>query len=136
VGPGLAEIHWIQGAFGVVGLLEKNGFAGFQYRVGLTLLVGLGFAVQVVCPLAAMLAGGWLLVGGVLTYAFIMLTYAANRRVTQIPAWLAVFFAPATAIVLFAFMRSMILTLVRGGVEWRGTCYPLDELRPYARNSW
>jgi hypothetical protein len=31
--------------------------------------------------------------------------------------------------VLFAVLRSVVLTLLRNGVEWRGTHYPLDELR-------
>ncbi|MGD1090210.1 MAG: glycosyltransferase, partial [Verrucomicrobiota bacterium] len=129
VGPGLARIHWIQGALGIVGLLEKNGFAGFRYSVWLTLLVCLGFAVQMAVPLAAMATGGWGLVAGLLTYTFITLTYVANRRVTQVPPWLAMFFAPSTAILLYAILRSMILTLKRGGVSWRGTLYPLAELR-------
>jgi len=129
VGPGLAQIHWIQGALGIVSLLEKNGFAGFRYRVWLTLLVCLGFAVQMACPLAAMATGGWGLVAGLLTYGFITLTYVANRRVTLAPPWLAFFFAPATAILLYAILRSMVLTLKRGGVTWRGTHYPLAELR-------
>ena len=129
VGPGLARIHWIQGALGIVSLLEKNGFAGFRYRVWLTLLVCLGFAVQMAYPLWAMATGGWGLLAGLLTYAFITLTYVANRRVTQVPPWLALFFAPATAILLYAILRSMILTLKRGGVFWRGTLYPLAELR-------
>ena len=129
VGPGLAKIHWIQGALGIVGLLEKNGFAGFRYRVWLTLFVCLGFAVQMLYPLVAMATGGWGLVAGLLTYAFIALTYIANRRVTQVPAWMALFFAPSTAILLYAILRSMILTLKRGGVFWRGTLYPLAELR-------
>jgi glycosyltransferase involved in cell wall biosynthesis len=129
VGPGLAEIHWIQGALGIVSLLEKNGFAGFRYRMWLTLLVCLGFAVQMAYPLWAMATGGWGLLAGLLTYTFITLTYVANRRVTQVPPWLALFFAPATAILLYAILRSMILTLMRGGVSWRGTLYPLAELR-------
>jgi len=69
------------------------------------------------------------MMAGLLTYAFITLTYVANRRVTQVPPWLALFFAPATAILLYAILRSMILTLKRGGVAWRGTLYPLAELR-------
>jgi GT2 family glycosyltransferase len=129
VGPGLARIHWIQSALGIVGLLEKNGFAGLRYRVGMALLALLGLTVQIVVPLAAIAMGGWTTVAGLLTYASILLTYAANRRITQVSPWLAMFFAPATAILLFALMRSMILTIKRGGVVWRGTLYPLDELR-------
>jgi glycosyltransferase involved in cell wall biosynthesis len=136
LGPGLVRIRWIKGALGIVGLLEKNGFAGLRYRVGLSLLAFLGFAVQIVLPLAAIASGGWATVAGVLTYVFIALTYAANRRITQVASWLAVLFALATAILLFALVRSMILALKRNGVEWRGTLYPLDELRRNAGRGW
>jgi glycosyltransferase involved in cell wall biosynthesis len=134
VGPGLASIRWIKGALGIVGLLEKNGFAGLRYRIGLSLLAFLGLAVQILLPLAAVLSGGWATVAGLLIYASIALTYAANRRVTQASPWLAVVFAPAVAVFLFALMRSMILTLKRNGVIWRGTFYPLSELRRNAGN--
>ena len=136
LGPGLARIHWIQGALGIVGLLEKNGFAGLGYSVGLSLLVFLGFAVDIVLPVAAILLGGWAMVAGLLAYLFILLTYAANRRITQVSPCLAVLFAPATAVLLFALVRSMVLTLKRGGVEWRGTRYPLEELRRASVRGW
>jgi hypothetical protein len=48
----------------------------------------------------------------------------------------AIFFAPAIAVLLFALMRSMVLTLKRGGVKWRGTFYPLKELRRNAGRGW
>jgi hypothetical protein len=99
-------------------------------------LVFLGFALQIVLPLAAIASGGWAAVAGLLAYAFIALSYVANRPVTQAPPWVSIFFAPAVAILLFALMRSMILTLKRGGVMWRGTLYPLDELRRNAGSGW
>jgi glycosyltransferase involved in cell wall biosynthesis len=136
LGHGLARIRWLNGALGVVQLVEKNGFALYRYRLGLALLACLGLAVQAVLPLAAIAAGGWAAIAGVLTYVSIGLVYAANRRIFQGSAWLAVFFAPASAIVLFAVLRSIFLALQRGGVEWRGTHYPLDELRTNAGRGW
>lgn len=132
LGPGLVRIRWLQGTLGVVRLTEKNGFAIYRYRVGFALLASLGIALSVVLPLAAIAAGGWALTAGLLTYLSIGLTYQANRHATQVSPWLAVFFAPCAAIVIFAMLRSMVLTLVRNGVNWRGTHYPLDELRRHA----
>ena len=135
-GPGLIRLRWLQGFFGVVNLAEKNAFAVYRYRIGLTLLASLGLAAVAVWPLAAMAAGGWALAAGLLTYVSIALAYSASRRVTGAAPWLAVFFAPATAIVLFALLRSMILAMVRDGVDWRGTRYPLDQLRKHAGRGW
>lgn len=129
LGPGLARIRWLDGALGVVQLTEKNGFAIYRYRIAVALLACLGLAISVVFPLAALAFGGWTTAAGLLTYASIALAYFANRRITLVSPWLAVFFAPASAIVLFAVLRSIVLTLLRNGVEWRGTRYSLDELR-------
>jgi len=136
IGPGLVRIRWLQGALGVIRLAEKNGFAALRYRVGLMLLACLDVAVLIVLPLLAIAAGGWALAAGLLTYASIALTYWANRKVTPASPWQAIFFAPATSVVLYAGLRSMILALVRNGVDWRGTRYPLDELRRHASRSW
>jgi hypothetical protein len=102
----------------------------------MTLLASLGLVVQIAWPLLAIAAGGWSLAAGLLTYVAIAMTYQANRRETQVPPWLAIFFAPATTVVLYALLRSMILAIARNGVEWRGTRYPLDELRRNAGRLW
>lgn len=128
-GPGLARIRWIQGALGIVDLLEKNGFAALRYNVGLALAVCFGLVLDIVLPFAAIAHGGWAAAAGVVMCGSIGLSYIASRRVTQVSPWLAALFAPAAAIVLFALVRSMVLTLLRDGVEWRGTLYPLKELR-------
>jgi glycosyltransferase involved in cell wall biosynthesis len=136
LGPGLVRIRWLQGALGVLSLTEKNAFALTRYRLGLALLSCLGLTVQVVWPPAAIAAGGWSLAAGLLTYVLIGLAYFANRRLTQVSPWLAVFYAPATAVILFAFLRSTLLVLLRNGVDWRGTRYSLPELRRNAGRLW
>ncbi len=136
VGPGLVRIRWLQGALGVIRLAEKNGFAVLRYRIGLMALACVGVAAQIVVPLLAIAAGGWALAAGLLTYASIALTYWANRRVTKASPWLAIFFAPAASVVIYAGLRSMVLALVRSGVDWRGTRYSLAELRRHAGRSW
>jgi glycosyltransferase involved in cell wall biosynthesis len=129
LGPGLTRIRWIEGALGVVRLTEKNNFAIYRYRTGVALIACIGLAISVLSPLVAIASGGWATAAGLFTYASIALAYFAHRRITQVSPWVAVFFAPAGAIVLFAVLRSVVLTLLRNGVEWRGTHYPLDELR-------
>ena len=132
IGPDLVRIRWIEGVLAVAQLVEKNGFAVCRYRLGPFLLACLGMSVQALLPLAAIAAGGSSLVAGLLTYAAIALVYIANRHVTQVSPWLAVFFAPAAAVLVYAYVRSVVLALVNNGVTWRGTRYSLDELRSHA----
>lgn len=132
-GPGLVKIRWLEGAFGVVRLVEKNGFSVLRFRVGLLLLTCLLFATDAVVPLLAIACGGWTMAAGLATYVGIALLYRAGRRTTGISTWYALLFAPAALVVAYGFLRSMILALRRGGILWRGTLYPLNELRRNAQ---
>lgn len=135
LGSGLVHVRWITGAFAVVRLLEKNGFAVTRFRVSLHLLACLSFMVDAILPIAAMAHGGWTAVAGVLTYVGILFAYQASRRITDVPSCYAVSFAPAVLLVAWAFLRSMLLALARRGIVWRGTLYPLADLRRAARAS-
>jgi hypothetical protein len=132
LGPGLVTIRWIQGVFGLVGNLEKNGFAVFRYSVLLTTAACLALVISVFLPLAAMAAAGWTLAAGLLTYLSVALVFQANRRMSGVSPLAAVLFAPAAAILCLAFARSMVLALLRRGVLWRGVLYPLSDLRRHA----
>jgi Zn-dependent protease with chaperone function len=136
VGRDLVQLRWLRGPLGVIRLAEKNAFAAYRYNVGLTLLASLGMLAVALLPLLAMVAGRLALVAGLLTYVAFALDFWGNRKVTPAPAWLAILYAPATLVVLYALLRSMTLALVRQGVDWRGTRYPLKELRRYAGRGW
>jgi glycosyltransferase involved in cell wall biosynthesis len=136
LGPDLVRLRWLHSALGVVHLAEKNGFAAYRYNVALTLLASIGLATIALLPLIAIVAGGWALVAGLLSYVAVALTFWGNRKATAAPAWLAILYAPATLVVLYALMRSMTLALVRKGIDWRGTRYSLSEIRRYAGRGW
>ena len=129
VGPDLVRVRWIEGAFAVIQLVEKNGFAVTRYRTGLHLLACLGLVIDAILPLVAIAWGGWTTISGLAIYLGIFLAYRASRRVTRVPAWYAITFAPALLLVAWSFLRSMTLALVRGGIIWRGTLYSLCDLR-------
>jgi 2-keto-4-pentenoate hydratase len=48
---------------------------------------------------------------------------------SDIPAYYFVLHPAGAALFVYIMLRSMALTLARGGVVWRGTFYPLEELR-------
>ncbi|HWA93004.1 MAG TPA: glycosyltransferase family 2 protein [Terracidiphilus sp.] len=138
LGPDLVRIRWIAGVLSVFKLIEKNSFATFRFRSILHVLAAVAMTSVALVPLAAVLAGWsglphsfWIAAGGWAAWAGIILTYLANRKLMQAPVWLAVFFAPCVLLVAVAFVRSMVLALVRGGIRWRGTYYPLELLREH-----
>jgi hypothetical protein len=98
-----------------------------------------GIAGMCLLPFAGLALGlawdrAWLW-PSVVSLVFLGALYWRYRRYTDPDGvitvmWLLAF--PAAALVfLYAMVRSMVLTLVRGGVVWRGTFYPLRELREH-----
>jgi glycosyltransferase involved in cell wall biosynthesis len=131
-GRDLVRVRWVVGAAGMIRNITKNFFAAFRFRVGLTLVACAGLALFCLGPFAA-LAGSWWLRGSTaLVLLMLLLLYRYYRQYTGIATWYAVTFPVAASLVLYAILRSMILTLARGGVVWRGTLYPLAELRKNA----
>ena len=57
------------------------------------------------------------------------LAYAGGALVFGSRPWVLPLMLPASMGIFFAFLRSMVITLRQGGVRWRDTFYPLDELR-------
>ena len=53
-------------------------------------------------------------------------------RHSRISTWNALFFPFGALVFVFTLLRSTLITLKRGGVIWRGTFYPLAELRKNA----
>ncbi len=131
-GRDLVRVRWAVGVAGTIRNITKNFFAVFRFRVGLTVAVCVGLASFCVGPFAA-LAGDWWMRGATaVVVLMLVLLYRYYRQFTGIAAWYALTFPLAACLVLYAILRSMILTIVRGGVVWRGTLYPLAELRKYA----
>jgi glycosyltransferase involved in cell wall biosynthesis len=130
LGRELIRLHWAPGAFGMVRNLTKNTFATFRFRVFMLLGAWLGLLLLGFAPFAA-LAGPWpIRSAGILSLLMIALLYAfASRYYNRIGVGYVLAFPLALTMVLYAMLRSMAVTLLRGGVTWRETFYPLDELR-------
>lgn len=129
-GDGFIGVEWYASVREMVVGLEKNVFAGFDYQPWRVLGAVLFLVGAVVWPyLALFLTSGATL--GVYAVGVILLSLivADGLRLHGYRPWQALGFAPAAGLLAFIFLRAMILNLVRGGITWRGTFYPLDELR-------
>lgn len=115
----------------VVGM-DKNGFAALG-RFNLALLTGLTVSLLVL-ELGALLA----LVPGISMALKILTLFVMVTAITIIGLVMRSFGRPinsnlfppiGTILLMFIGFRSAILTLRHGGITWRGTFYPLDQLR-------
>jgi len=128
VAPRMVSVHWAAGGRGILRGMTKNFFAVFQYRIALLLFASLGIALLCIGP-AVLLTIPGARVPGLLAWAAAAGLYAISSRVSRLPLWCSIFLPVAAVLVVYAMVRSAIVTLGRGGVTWRGTFYPLDELR-------
>ncbi|QHS51535.1 glycosyltransferase [Edaphobacter sp. 12200R-103] len=128
IAPGMVSLHWASGAMGVVNVMTKNLFAVFRFRIALVLVACLGLVIQCLAPFVFLFIPGTR-VAAVLTLLAIAVLYRLSSRHSRIPALYAALFPVGAALFLYSLLRSAFTTLKAGGVMWRGTFYPLKELR-------
>ena len=129
-GGDLISLRWAQGAMGVVNNLTKNFFAvlSFQWPRALASCVALAF-LNLMPFLGVFLAHGWARVPYAVALFSMFSIYAGMSSKSDIPRYYFVLHPVSTALFLYTVLLSMVLTLRRGGVVWRGTFYPLEELK-------
>jgi glycosyltransferase involved in cell wall biosynthesis len=127
-GPGLVSVHWASGVSGILNGMTKNFFAIFRYNPALVLLCCLWITLFCIAP-AVFLALPNTRTAAILTLASVALLYVLSSRKSRVSPWYAVLFPVSAALIVSTILRSMLTTLKQGGVTWRGTFYPLSELR-------
>jgi glycosyltransferase involved in cell wall biosynthesis len=128
VAPGLVTLHWANGVMGVVDVMTKNLFAVFRFRIMLALLSCLWLTLFCLGPMAFLVLTETR-IPAIFTLASVALLYALSNRHSQISTWYCFLFPAGAAFFIYSILRSVITTLCAGGVTWRGTFYPLAELR-------
>lgn len=131
LGAGAISVAWYDSVGAMIRGLEKNAYAGADYRfwvppVG-ALLVLLGF----LWPFAALfVATGPALWCYVATIVLMLALGCDQVRFAGGKAWWHGLFLPAgMAVFSYMLLRSQIVTHVKGGITWRGTFYALRDLR-------
>lgn len=124
------SVQWVEGWNGILKSLEKNGFAGMDYRPGFLFIWTLLTALLNTLPfLLAVFAKGDTQLFAFAALASLFLIYFAIQRFHPGTLWVFLFHAPGCLLVAGVLWRSAILTLLQGGIRWRETFYGLDDLR-------
>ena len=119
---------------GMVRNLTKNFFAILHYNTGLAALAVLRILVVNLGPfVGAWLIMGWASLGFLLALASLALIYFGMSWHSDISPLYVLLHPVGTVLFCYAIVRSVVLTLGRGGVIWRGTWYSLAELKRFSR---
>lgn len=126
--PEFVLVHWAKGASGLMQVMSKNLFSAFNFRPLLAALACLWILLFCIAPIAGIFywrtAGGGLLVAAAVSVA-----YRLYGQISRIDARYGWAFPVGAFAFLYAIGRSIFVVWKDRGVRWRGTLYPLAELR-------
>jgi len=129
-GGDLISIRWGHGAFGIVNNLTKNFFAVLSFQSWRTLLSAFGLAFVNLGPfLGIWLAHGWERLPFAIALGSLLMIYVGMSWRSSVPPYYVLLHPVSTMLFIYTLLRSMFLTLRNDGIVWRGTKYPLEELR-------
>jgi hypothetical protein len=112
--------------------VTKNFFAVFRFRPLPALAASAVFAVASFGPFAALMGGARFAIPVATLLLSFFLVYRLFQRFNEVPVAYFLTLPVAAALLIYAELRSMVVTLANRGIEWRGTFYPLSELRKNA----
>jgi cellulose synthase/poly-beta-1,6-N-acetylglucosamine synthase-like glycosyltransferase len=129
-GADMIRVEWYHTVREAVRGLRKNGFAGIDYRLSVVIVSTLTLVLFFVWPyVAVFVVGGWARVAYGLVVALTLFLFAGTAREQRVPMWLGIAVPLAALLFIVVVWNATLYALIRRGIEWRGTFYPLDELR-------
>ena len=124
------SVHWHAGVRNMVRGTTKNFFAASGYSLPLALLQIFGLVLMCDVPVAALpFVHGWARIFAAIAVALPLIATAGVALEFHAPIVYAFTYPIGALIFAWMLTRSMIVTLWQGGIIWRGTFYPLEELR-------
>ena len=130
LGRGLVSVEWYHSLGEAIDGLMKNSFAAVEYNPVLMVAGAAGYLVIGLGPLAAALLGhGVVQVLGAAGAGFLLVTHFRGAREAGAPLRAALLYPVVSVILAWILVRALVLNLRHGGITWRGTFYPLSELR-------
>jgi len=130
VGTDQLSVEWYTTVGELIRGLEKNTFAGADYRCSYVLFANAILLVCYVLPFIAMFIAPWPanVMFAIASAIYLIFAGRACQSNGQ-PAALGVLFPVGVLLFVMIQLRTMVLNLTQGGLHWRDTFYPLDELR-------
>jgi cellulose synthase/poly-beta-1,6-N-acetylglucosamine synthase-like glycosyltransferase len=132
-GRGMVEVEWYATLGELIEGLMKNMFAGVEYRISAVVGSTLAILVLLVWPYAGMvIPGGAASALDLASVIVIQAVFWDTMGFAGLKRWSGLVFPVTSILFLYILWKSMLRTLLDGGIRWRGTHYPLAELRANA----
>ena len=133
-GVGIAQdsvvVRWHAGLGNLIRGVTKNFFAGAGYNVGIVALGIAGMLLLNVAPFLGVVFGhGWVRVLAAVAVSIAVSFHAAVAFTLRVSPLYALTHALGAVLLTYMLLLSTVVTLRQGGIIWRDTFYPLDELK-------
>jgi glycosyltransferase involved in cell wall biosynthesis len=123
-------VRWHAGAGNLIRGVTKNFFAGASFSLWLVGLSIVGTLLLNVAPFVALpFVHGWPLALALVAVVIMLAFHAGVDVVMRVSPLYALTFPLGALILAYMLLRSTLVTLRQGGIIWRDTFYPLDELK-------
>ncbi len=123
-------VRWHAGAHNVIRGVTKNFFAAFGYRIAFAAAALVGMILLNVVPFVAVFAAhGWIRMLAGIAVITALSMHASVDVVNKVSPLYALTHPIGALLFCYMIARSVAVTLWEGGVTWRGTFYPLKELK-------
>jgi hypothetical protein len=124
------SVHWHAGVGNMIRGTTKNFFAASGFKLRVTALQVISLLLMCVFPaLALPFAHGWARVLAAISVGVPLILEGGIAIEFETSPLYALTYPLGALIFAWMLARSAIVTLWRGGIVWRGTFYPLEELR-------
>jgi glycosyltransferase involved in cell wall biosynthesis len=123
-------VRWQAGLGNLVRGVTKNFFAAFGYSLAFATAAFCAMLIVNVAPfIGVVLAHGWIRLFCVIAICVALCLHVGVDFVNRVSPLYALTHPIGAILFCYMIARSVVVTLWRGGVTWRGTFYPLDELK-------
>ncbi len=129
-GKGMVAVEWYRSVPELIHGLMKNMFAGMEYRLSVVILATIGSLFFHLWPWIGMwFTTGWAQTLCALTVFMMVGSFGFALAPFGVKPWHGLFLPLTISLLVYIQWRATILTLWQGGITWRGTFYPLRQLR-------
>ena len=123
-------VRWHDGVGNIVRGVTKNFFASSGYNLAVAILSAAAVFLANVAPFVALFAAhGWTRIFAAIAVAIAVGFHVGVSIEVRVSPLYALTHPVGAVLFCYMLLRSTVVTLWQGGVTWRGTFYPLEELR-------
>jgi len=129
-GKGMIYGEWYSSLRELIDGLMKNAFAGVDYNIPAVVAGSIAqFSFNVWPFLGIFLTTGITRVINIIIVMVIILLCWDGARFHNLRRWYGIGFPICTLLFIYIMWRAMLITIFNNGINWRGTHYPLAELK-------